>query len=521
MLGDLTFRSRQGDHAVTVVDGGVCLRGEVEWIVQGNAHDVLRVRDSVGSAAHDIAPGVVLLKFGNAVGRFAISGIGVIHVRCGKWGDETFDAMLGELTAIALELPFAADQRASLPHDRSLADQHQILMHAFLYLRSIVLGQDRASSLPFAFESVLRDPHQRFEAERLSVGLEAASRADARTIARLVTAADPLVRTSRAVAGANRIAVALRGHLPLTIDAPNPTRTFDTAENRFAKVVLQQASAIVDRVDGLAHRNASSFWRSIAADCAAMQRVLRPIARHALWNDVGPMVHVPIGSSVLQRKHGYKAVLRHHFALRAAARLPVGARELNRLLGIKDVASLYELWTFFKVVEAVTLLLGPPDHVDQPDVTAIQLDIPWSFRASWRSATVSVFYNLSFSRGRDAPYGSSSLMLRPDIVIQRGEGPAAELHVLDAKLRVDVEAAEDEDDDDERSSKRDDIKKMHTYRDALPNVRSAFVLYPGNVSVSYVIPGVMSGGVGAVPLTPGDHAADLARHVAEVLGGLG
>lgn len=248
-----------------------------------------------------------------------------------------------------------------------------------------------------------------------------------------------------------------------------------------------------------------------------MNRVLTPIVR-PLWTDIGPMTHVPLGSSVLQRKLGYKAVLRHHLALRAAARLPINARDLDRLLGMKDVATLYELWTFFKVVEAVEVVLGSPDRVDQPKPEEIQLAIPWSFRASWNGA-VSVFYNLSFSRARKAPYQSSSVTLRPDVVIQRGDGPDAELHVLDAKLRVDVESAEDEDDEDERTSKRDDIKKMHTYRDALPNVRTAFVLYPGNVAPDYdSLPSAEGGAVGAIPLVPGEANEHLVGHIRRILG---
>uniref|UniRef100_UPI003983B4BF nuclease domain-containing protein n=1 Tax=Gemmatimonas sp. TaxID=1962908 RepID=UPI003983B4BF len=245
---------------------------------------------------------------------------------------------------------------------------------------------------------------------------------------------------------------------------------------------------------------------------------IRPIARHALWNDVGAMAHVPIGSTVLQRKHSYKAVLRHHLALRAAARLPIDARALDKLLGMKDVATLYELWTFFKVVAALEKLLGPPDHVDRAEATTIQLGIPWSFRASWDSVGVSAFYNLSFSAARKAPYRSSSVMLRPDVVVQCGTGADAVLHVLDAKLRVDVETSDDEDEDDERSSKRDDIKKMHTYRDALPNVRTAFVLYPGNVFVEYAALDQSDGDtVGAIPLTPGADASDLDRHLTSLI----
>jgi hypothetical protein len=516
MLGSLTFRARHGGEQPAVIEGGVCLRGEVEWIVQGSGADLARLIEGLGPVAHVVAPGVVSVRFRNAVGRFAIAGLGTVDVRCGKWSDETFDAMLVELTAIAMDLPFAADQRAALPHDRSLAERRQILLHVFLYLRSIVLREARGTSLPFAYAAILREPHQRFVDDRAGVPFERAARADGRTFARLVAGADRLVRVAGPAAHSS-LATALRGHLPTTIDAPRTERSHDTAENRFVKSVLREAAAIVDRVEEAA-RGRAGLWRKIADDCAAMRRVLLPLERHPLWAEVGPMVHVPMGSSVLQRRQGYKAILGHHFALRAAARLPLDAARIERLLGLKDVATLYELWTFFKVVEAVTSLLGPPDHADRMDETLVQRSVPWAFRVSWSGAQVSVFYNLSFSRGRDAPYRSSSVALRPDVVIQCGEGEGAVLHVLDAKLRVEVDRAEDEDEEDERSSKRDDLKKMHTYRDALPNVRSAYVLYPGDVFVAYPAIGEEGGGVGAIPVVPGRGAGELGEHVGRVLG---
>lgn len=225
-------------------------------------------------------------------------------------------------------------------------------------------------------------------------------------------------------------------------------------------------------------------------------------------------------------------MLRHHFALRAAARLPIDESVLTtRLLGMKDVASLYELWCFFAVVRDLEGLLGPPDSAERPTADEVQIDVKWGFRVAWRN-DVEVFYNLSFSRKAEPGRRSSSLLLRPDIVIQLREAGRTEMHVLDAKLRV-KGAASVADSDDEGvtealSFKRDDVAKMHAYRDALPAVRSAFVLYPGHETVRFIaleLGATDVDAVGAIPLVPGSPAvafrgcltALLARHLRTTL----
>lgn len=78
-----------------------------------------------------------------------------------------------------------------------------------------------------------------------------------------------------------------------------------------------------------------------------------------------------------------------------------------------------------------------------------------------------------------SPVLSMSFELRPDIVLRVPGGPAAGLHVLDAKFRIARTGA------DESEAKVDDLHKMHTYRDAINAVRSAWVLYPGEETSAF------------------------------------
>lgn len=525
-IGSLTFRPRYGTVAPKDEPRGVALRGEYEWLVTGGESEINVLIDAVAGLGVQVSAQSAILKFGNVVGTFELGALGALRVQCGKWGEDTFDELLDALTARALALPFSATQVAGLPHDRSIADRDDVLLHAFIYARRVMLGGDR--QLPRALELVVRDPHRRFSPERTTVDLAAAHRVDARTLSRVAVGADGVVRSSGGAAH-TALAHALQGHLPAYVDVPRIEHTFDTAENRFVLEFLGQLRGIIDRVDRLARSKAKpgTFWIRAVRDCEAMRRVLGPFERHDMWNGVGRMGHVPIGSSVLQRRRGYKDVLRHHLALRAAARIPFDRHAVERLLGVKDIATLYELWCYFAVVDAVSDVVGRrPDYADAMTVDD-EVDLEHGFHIAWDGGP-RVYYNLSFTPKRSPPCRSASLWLRPDIVVDVERDGQRELHVLDAKLRIDGVVPsrdedrpdEDGDDPDPLGFKNADIAKMHAYRDALPSVRSARVLYSGQKRRDF--PALeqdsrAADGVGAIPLVPGRPPVELRDVVAKLL----
>ncbi len=512
-LGTLSFRSRARGVTPEDLPSALRVRGEIEWIVSGVVPEIAALAEAVGPGhAERISEGALLLRFGNSVGRFAVGRLGTLFVQCGKWGEDTFDALLTELTEVALALPYAADQSAGLPHDRTLVANNAILMHAFLYARQLILGP-RDTGLASSMAAILADPHRRFEAERDRVGLADARRVDARSVARLAAGAEPMERARGAARGL-ALAQTLRGHLPTHVDVPRVLHSVDTAENRFVQAFLGQLAEIVERVDALARARpgGSPFWARVGLDCRDMRRALRPIRDHSLWENVGRLSHVPAASSVLQRRRGYRDVFRHHLLLRAATRLPTDD-VLSRLLGMKDVAALYELWCFFAVVRAVEQVLGrPPDSAERPRVDDVQVDLPWGLRVAW-GEDVAVYYNLTFSQAHHDARRSASLQLRPDVVVRVRAGAVDTMHVLDAKLRIERSGAAGLEQDESKSFKWSDIAKMHAYRDALPAVQTAFVLYPGDEAEQFAIGGPEPGAVGAIPLVPGDGLEHLVEHL--------
>ncbi len=540
-VGSLTFGASGTNAGVEDTPDGVRLRGRTNLHVCGPESEIDALTDALGTElAARVAQGVAFVHFGNAVGRFRVADLGTIDVHCGKWSDATFDAMLHELTEIATGLPFAASQSQSLPYDRSLAHLDSVLFHAFLYVRHIVLATDLAEALMPTLDAILRDPHRQFVSERERSDTALAHTISARTLDRLASGAEPMARAGGGVA-TTPLAVALRGHVPISVEVTRARSSVDTPENRFVSSFLKQITSIVDRAESVGRkRSATTFGKRTMATCAEVRRVLARAQRHDLWDRVGTMTHLPIASTVLQRRREYRDVLRHSVALRATARLPLNQPQIERLLGIKDVALLYELWVFYRTVRAVESVVGRrPDRTDALNSDELQVNARRGLRVAW-GRDIEVIYNLSFSRSSSVGHQrSTSLTLRPDVVVVVHRGSSTDVHVLDAKLKLAPRAAResvaddsdprDDEDEGESDSPTDasrggtfiaaDVVKMHAYRDALPSVRSAFVVYPGGEGARFPADDADAGasGVGAVPLVPGGDDGAFREHVRWVL----
>lgn len=485
------------------------LEGELDWLVKGD-HDAL---SDIAAALRGLTERIgdtLLVSFGNAVGIFEIPHYGRVEVISGKWSSADFDAMLANLTDIASALPFHGGQPAALPYDRSVAARQDFLYSIFVYVRHILSdAAPRDERLLPALSSILADPHRRLKQELVSERLERARGVDSRTLERLASQSGPTVRASGRQAAAP-IALALRGHLPERVEERRTFSSLDTAENRFIKSFLQMLDAILDQMEIACRELPDAFARRTLADCDRLRRRLAPFLGHRMWSEVGPMIHLPASSTILQRRRGYRQVFQHFSRLRLAARVPLDRELVRRLLEVRNVAELYELWCFFTVVSGVEELLGPPSSADVPKPRPGQLAVYQEFRVSWPNGA-SLFYNRSFHPSKQ---GSYSVPLRPDIALSI---PGAGMHLFDAKFRLKSVASLMDEIDDEESARgsfqKADLYKMHTYRDAIPGARSVWVLYPGSETCFFGIEhakwngtGLLSEpleGVGAISLIPG------------------
>jgi predicted component of viral defense system (DUF524 family) len=393
-----------------------------------------------------------------------------------------------------------------------------------------------------AVDEVLRNPHRRLEDEREERDVSRPFK-PGRDFAKQIAVA----QRRAALPEAHPLYPTLRS-LPARLSVRARADFLDTAENRFAKLVLTEFR------DFLADVGAHLTRKAADGDKPETQRLLREAARlqgmleaqlsRGFFPDVSAPSLLPLGSPVLQRKAGYRELLRLWLQFHAGAQLIWdGGAEVFEA-GSRNVAALYEYWLFFQL-EALfrqRFACEQPLHAivvnrDQapPQLVlrrGIELSTPaggvWSDRAG-RQLIAQFHFNRKFSprtdRGRT---GSWTRGVQPDYTIsiwpaeysqQEAEENELMVHVhFDAKYRVEQarellgDAADDESfdrdaqrkDDVRSAAKYADLLKMHAYRDAVRRTAGAYVLYPGSPRDSQMFQGFheVLPGLGAFAVRP-------------------
>jgi hypothetical protein len=387
----------------------------------------------------------------------------------------------------------------------SLISHSPVPYHQLQLLRQVMLGERAGQRLQDWIAVIERNPTRRFEPERPVVSPDRVRRLDHRAVSSIFSRLDRLVPAGAPLQH-NQLAKALifgappQPHFPNKVAAPRGRLSLDTPENRFVKHVLGECLALVYRfVDH------PKIHAGLRADCRGMLGILEQAA--PLFAEVGRLFGFQSPSQALAKADGYREVFTFWGDLTRHVSLPTSATQTTRLLEGRDMATLYEYWVFLKVLEATctVTLLAP---TKRPEIYRDELGESLVVGlASTLGPGIRVLFNPTFTRTAGAAY---STPLRPDVVIEVGDVR----HVFDAKYRLDRFDSDEADSDDEAGTyKRADLYKMHTYRDAITGLRTAFAVYPGSEFVFFDRSGERHNststistpdGVGAVPLRPSD-----------------
>lgn len=319
--------------------------------------------------------------------------------------------------------------------------------------------------------------------------------------------------------------------VPKRITAVRKTDSVDTPENRFVKHVLETLLQFCTDI----HR-AAGIQGKLYHESLALIRKLEGFLHHSIFADIARPTMLKLNSPILQRKEGYREVLRTWLMFDVAAKLIWTGGEDVYQGGKKDVATLYEYWLFFKLLDLFqsTFQLKAADIgqlIEKTD-NGLHLRIKQGkhfpvegiYDAGSRKLAIRFSYNRSFGGYKSYPdAGSWTRPMRPDYTLsfwpagiteQEAEAQELIVHIhFDAKYKIDrLNALLDDTSEDvlgkekkEQSKgiyKNADVLKMHTYKDAIRRTGGAYVLYPGSKSLSRqgfheIIPGL-----GAFPVRP-------------------
>lgn len=469
-----------------------------------------------------------------------------------KLSDEAdFETMTKDIARECDELLIEWNTPVTVPFTSNPEARQKIVLEQFMYLRS-ELGRGRLEQW---MESVHRRPHT------------ALVRRSAWRPAELVRSSDHL--RNPALFGRDW----RRGNsrpMPATLREVTAHETVDTLPNRFLRHALDSFLAVCDEVLRMDKKRGGPAQEWAAALASRLNGVLGS----GLFREVGRPRRLALENQTLQKREGYRDILRTWIKLDQAARLDWEGRKDVFSATVRNVANLYEYWLFFKLYESIKRIDGMK-----------LVEFPRGFRANPAFCKVDGRFTINLQRGKESMLvfeqkqeigetlrvhfcyervyskgdvltgGAYSRMFRPDFSIVifpasfavgrsslEAENEAAKagkiacLH-FDAKYRVDkleeffgvgtdsIEAEKELDAEEESKAtntyKRADLYKMHTYNDAIRRTVGSYVLYPGDAENGEIFNKYheLLPGLGAFGVPPGkeERLSELRKFLASAL----
>ena len=522
------------DYELRTTAPGARLRVGVARPSRLNDGDVERGRLEPGAYT-----GVLTLVLENSAGEL-LSPI-ALEVRSVKLSyRDDYRRMLDDISSVAMQL--LVDLRA--PSSTWLSPigttDPPSLVQRFFFIRHIVM----TGELRGAVGRIGANPQEMIRQETSQQSIHRRLRPSGRLASQLAASA-PRLEVPEGHPLYGRVAT-----LPRRVIASDSALSRDTPENRFVKFVLSSFARTISEIEDVLRRSKTDEYRQIIAECREVRAEVLTLSRQSPFMEIdGDIKFLPLGSAVLQRRSGYREVLKSWLQYNLAARLSWDGGEDVYLGGKRDVATLYEYWVFFQLLAATknvfefsatstaSLLEAATEGLTLRLKSGKNLAFYGKAGSDGTILNVRFSYNRSFIRRPNPagdpetsyPFGGSwTQTMRPDYTIsfwpENLPENDAELNDMithlhfDAKYKIDhitqlfgdidIDAPDGAEDESVtgayKTVKRDDLLKMHAYRDAIRRSVSAFVIYPGNKNLRWRQYREILPGLGAITMNPGN-----------------
>jgi predicted component of viral defense system (DUF524 family) len=465
---------------------------------------------------------VTIFGDGNAAGNLSLE----VRSRKLNYRNE-YQWMMGDLAEELAEIVMyyfaAAEQRFSIDDTRDAITLYQ----RFAFLRSLIANDGFKS----AMREIIKRPHvsweQIHEEVRPGQGMKGTS---------------SLVRQ---IAKAGQRSPWLDGPIatiPHKLDRSQTEVSLDTTPNRFVKFALMRWRGVVSQIsDILQQREDNPTRKRGTRETSQVLDELDAILSEELFREVGPLYRFPADDQVLQKREGYREILRAYIQFEVASKLAWSGGEDVYGAGQRNVATLYEYWVFLKLAQVVSDLCDA--KFDFSNLIEVQKDglnvslkrgkakvLAGTAVRLGRELRIELWFNRTYSSSKSVGSETSwSEQMRPDYTLRisavsgKTAGFEPVLLHFDAKYRLQVledffgrgdkgveqsNADNASEHDDKETALRSDLHKMHAYRDAIRRSAGAYVIYPGtenNIRREYheLLPGL-----GAFALRPTETGTD-------------
>lgn len=421
-----------------------------------------------------------------------------------------YRTMLADITEKCTELLMQHSSLVSQKFKVDFENENKTLYQRFAFIKSVL----DSTEFNDAVNRIIQNPVTAWQVIETEIDIRRAKRIDNKALRQIAS-------------GSNRINSPVEHHLnkdlhihslPRKLKSFQKKETIDTAENRFIKYALSEFLSFVADF-----KNAIKKEPRVKKEAIQLESSLEEYLSHSVFKEISKLTTLPLNSPILQRKEGYRDILRTWLMFDLAASLIWKGGDDVYDAGKRDVARLYEYWLFFKLLELITevFLIEPAALqeliVKTNDGLGLQLRqgkhiaIKGVFVAETRKLNIQFSYNRTFKGNSEYPdSGSWSRELRPDYSLSiwpfgitdiEAEEQELIVHIhFDAKYKIKEENIKDifkannfveneegiieelnqeEEEEAKGNYDRIDLLKMHSYRDAIRRTSGAYILYPG------------------------------------------
>jgi len=418
--------------------------------------------------------------------------------------------MLESITEKCTDLIMQIDSPINQHFETDFNKNPETLYQRFSFVKSLI------DSLEFeeAIQKIVSNPTTKWDQELEVKDIRRIGRFNQKNIKQLITkgnrkelSCDHFLSTSYGLTS-----------IPTKIDSIRKTESIDTPENRFIKHALEEFLFFCQNCELKFEKYSTSKFES-----GLLATKISTLLNQSFFNIIARPTSLKLNSPVLQRKSGYREVLNAWLKFDLAAKLIWHGGDNVYDAGKKDIATLYEYWLFFTLLDMLNEIfeIEPKSIAEliQYDKGQLSLNLRQGkaiamkgvYKSPSRNLNIQFSYNRSFGGGKTFPNsGSYTTTLRPDYtlsiwpeeIVDAKDAERTELitHIhFDAKYKVknfyeliskskedelteeeNLELIQEEQEEVKKGTfKNQDLLKMHAYKDAIRRTGGAYVLYPG------------------------------------------
>ncbi len=420
--------------------------------------------------------------------------------------------MLEDITERCTDLIMQIDSPITQHFETDFNKNPETLYQRFSFVKALI------DSLEFeeAIQKIVSNPTTKWEEAHEEKDVRRIRRFNQKSIKQLVT------KSNRMEISRDHYLNKFYGltSIPTKIDSTRKTESIDTAENRFVKHALEEFLFFCENCELKFEKYSTAKFES-----GLLATKISTLLNQSFFKQISRPTSLKLNSPVLQRKSGYREVLNAWLKFDLAAKLIWHGGDNVYDAGKKDIATLYEYWLFFTLLELLKEVfdIEPKSIAEliqyEYDKRQLSLNLKQGtaiamkgvYKSVSRNLNIQFSYNRSFGGGKTFPNsGSYTTTLRPDYTLSIWPADIADAkdaektemitHIhFDAKYKVknfyelvSTSAGEELNPEEENNLlkeeieevkkgtfKNEDLLKMHAYKDAIRRTGGAYVLYPG------------------------------------------